>query len=90
MHHATVLVFSSLTLYTVLQANANSLQASVKNPRRGSPHPQRHVIWELDHVILPPLRIIRNLLQNCAVSDALTGIELLVIDTLGFSCGCSY
>ena len=58
------------------------MRASVDNPRLGSPHPQRHVKWELDHVIRPPLRIIGALVETRAVSNGLAGIEPLVADAL--------
>ena len=73
--HRYPAIFSPLTSHTVAQAATESLRASVNNPRLGSPHPQRHVEWELDNVILPPLRIIGALVGIHAVSNGLAGIE---------------
>ena len=81
---ASLCLHSFLTfLHAVLQANANSVRASIKNPRLGSPHLHRQVGWELDNVILPPLRITAQLLRNRAISNALVGIESFAADVLG-------
>ena len=63
------------------------LRASVENPWLGSPDPQRQrdVPWELEHVILRPLCIIRQLLEISAISNALVSEEptSAALDALG-------
>ena len=66
-----------------MAAVACRLHAVIENPHLGSPHLQRHVEWELDNVILVPLRLIRVLRYHCARSNALVVIESLVADALG-------
>lgn len=67
----------------VAAAVASRLHWFVENPRLGSPHPQRRAKWELENVILPPLRVIGHLSGNTTVLNSFKDIEPFVASALG-------